>query len=98
MSDKEIDQQELMFIGLVQSFASSAWIQLGKKENPMTGKTEVNLREAQFTIDMLEMIAKKTRGNLSEQEEKLINSSLSDLKRSFVELSKQEKPDSGDKK
>ena len=82
-----------MFIGLMQSFASSAWIQLGKKESPLTGKTEVNLTEAQFTIDMLEMIAEKTEGNLNAREQQLMDSTISDLKRGFVELSQAKNPD-----
>ena len=87
MSDPKPDQNELMFIGLLQSFVSSAWIQLGRQENPLTGKTETNLKEARFTIDMLEMIEKKTEGNLSDKEQQILKSSLAELKMNFVELS-----------
>jgi len=86
MTDQKPDQKELMFIGLLQSFVSSAWIQLGKQENPLTGKTEVNLKEAQFTIDMLEMIEMKTKGNLSDKEQQILKSALADLKMKYVEL------------
>ena len=86
MTDQKPDQNELMFIGLLQSFVSSAWIQLGQQENPLTGKTEINLKEARFTIDMLEMIETKTRGNLSDKEQQILKSALSDLKMKFVEL------------
>ena len=86
MADQKPDQNELMFIGLLQSFVSSAWIQLGKQENPLTGKTEPNLKEAQFTIDMLEMIEKKTKGNLSDNEQQILHTALSDLKMKFVEF------------
>ncbi|MBN2600866.1 MAG: DUF1844 domain-containing protein [Candidatus Marinimicrobia bacterium] len=86
MSDQKPDQNELMFIGLLQSFVSSAWIQLGRQENPVTGKTEINLKEAQFTIDTLEMIKKKTTGNLSDKEQQILKSALADLKLKFVEL------------
>ena len=87
MDDPKPDQNELMFMGLLQSFVSSAWIQLGRQENPLTGKTETNLKEAQFTIDMLEMIEAKTAGNLSDKEQQILKSSLSELKINFVELS-----------
>jgi len=86
LTDQKPDQNELMFIRLLQSFLSSAWIQLGKKENPLTGKTETNLSEARFTIDMLEMIEEKTKGNLSDKEQQVLKSALSDLKMKFVEL------------
>ncbi|MDO9547624.1 MAG: DUF1844 domain-containing protein [Candidatus Marinimicrobia bacterium] len=93
MTDQKPDQNELMFIGLLQSFASSAWIQLGKQENPLTGKIETNLKEARFTIDMLGMIEEKTRDNLTEKEQQILNAALSDLKMKFVELKM--KQDSG---
>ena len=93
MSDPKPDQNELLFMGLLQSFVSSARMQLGKQENPLTGETETNLKEAQFTIDMLEMIGAKTEGNLSDKEQQFLKSSLSKLKMNFVELSI--KPDSG---
>ena len=98
MSDPKPDQNELMFIGLLQSFVSSAWIQLGKQENPLTGKTETNLKEAQFTIDMLEMIGAKTEGNLSDKEQHILKSSLSKLKMDFVELSMKQDSSKTDEK
>lgn len=71
---------------MIQSFVTSAWIQLGKQKNPITDKTEVNLDEAQFTIDMLEMIKEKTKGNLNEKEAQIISGSLSELKMNFINL------------
>ena len=70
----------------MQSFVTSAWIQLGKQKNPITDKTEINLDEAQFTIDMLEMIKEKTEGNLNEKEAQLLSNSLSELKMNFIDL------------
>ncbi|MBU4204774.1 DUF1844 domain-containing protein [Patescibacteria group bacterium] len=53
MPEDKIDKNQMLFLGLIQSFVTSAWIQLGKQKNPITDKTEVNLDEAQFTIDMV---------------------------------------------
>ncbi len=86
MTDNHIDQKQVLFLGLIQSFVTSAWIQLGKQKSPITDKTEVNLDEAQFTIDMIEMIKEKTEGNLNEKEAQIISSSLSELKMNFIDL------------
>ncbi len=71
---------------MIQSFVTSAWIQLGKQKSPITDKIEVNLDEARFTIDMIEMIKEKTEGNLNEKEMQIISSSLSELKMNFIDL------------
>lgn len=86
MTEDRIDQKQVLFLGLIQSFITSAWIQMGKQKNPLTGDTAVNLKEAQFTIDMLEMIEEKTKGNLSEEEKQILASGLSELKINFVDL------------
>ena len=85
MSDAKPDLQQVLFIGLIQSFVTSAYIQLGKQKNPLTDKVEVNLQEAQFTIDMLEMIEAKTKGNLTADEQRLLTNAITELKMNFVD-------------
>jgi len=85
MSAEQPDLKQVLFIGLIQSFITSAWIQLGKQKNPLTGKVEVNLEEAQFTIDMLEMIEAKTKGNLSADELRILANAITELKMNFVD-------------
>jgi hypothetical protein len=51
----------------------------------MTKKAEVNLDAAQATIDLLDMIAAKSRGNLDRDEERLLKDTLMSLKLTFVE-------------
>jgi len=51
----------------------------------VTNKIEKNLPAAQSTIDMLDMLDAKTKGNLSEQEAKLLKSILAELKLNYVE-------------
>lgn len=70
---------------LVIMLSSSAMQHLGKIINPMTGKTELNLEAAQATIDMVEMIEAKTRGNLDKDEERLIRNTITTLKLNYVE-------------
>ncbi len=83
MSDEK--QNGDMFQGLVISLAAAAMQHLGKTLNPLTRKIEKDLNAAQATIDMLDMLATKTQGNLSEAEAKLLKSVLAELKLNYVE-------------
>lgn len=76
---------EGMFQGLVVSLAAATMQHLGKTLNPMTSKVEKNLPAAQSTIDMLDMLEAKTKGNLTETEAKLLQSVLAELKLNYVE-------------
>ena len=73
-----------LFVTLVSSLSSQAWIQMGKIKNPVTDKIEKNLDAASMSIDMLVMIQEKTKNNLEEYESKLLDQSLNDLKMNFV--------------
>jgi hypothetical protein len=83
MSDNR--QNEELFQGLVISLAAATMQHLGKTMNPMTNKIDKNLQAAQATIDMLDMLAAKTQGNLGDAETKLLKSVLADLKLNYVE-------------
>ena len=83
MSDNR--QNEELFQGLVISLAAATMQHLGKTMNPMTNKIDKNLQAAQSTIDMLDMLEAKTRGNLGDAEAKLLKGVLADLKLNYVE-------------
>ena len=84
-NDKEY--QQALFSHLVMSLATSAMQHLGKLVNPATSKTEVNLDAAQSTIDVLEMLREKTKGNLGDQEARFLQQTLSGLQMNYVETS-----------
>lgn len=85
------DLHQHYFISLVTMLSMSVMQQLGKIRNPATGKIEVSLEAAQATIDMLDMLEAKTRGNLDTDEEKLLRDTLSALKLNYVETAQTEK-------
>ncbi len=60
--------------------AQNAGLFLGQIPNPLTGEKQVNLRAAKSVIDSLEMLAGKARGNLTTQEEKLLEMALQNLR------------------
>jgi hypothetical protein len=80
------DQLEATFSTLVLSVASSAAMSLGMAPDPNTGQTAVDKKMAQFNIDLLEVLKKKSENNRTNEEEKLINQLLSDLKMKFVSV------------
>jgi hypothetical protein len=81
------------FFALVLMLQNSTMIHLGKVSNPVSGKVERNLKQAKMTIDMLEMIKEKTKGNLESDEEKFLNNILADLQLNYVaETEKDQQP------
>ena len=66
------------------SLATSALFHMGMAEGPEGAKGEVDLPLARQTIDTLELLQEKTRGNLSDEEEKLLESVLYELRMAFV--------------
>lgn len=81
-------EMSLRFIEFVQMHSQNAAFCLGKIPNPQTGKPSVNLKLARMLIDQLAAIAFKTRGNLTEDEDKGIQNALSSLQMAYVEVQK----------
>ena len=73
------------FPSFILSLYSSGLVQLGKVEDPSTGKKAVNLDMAQHSIDMIAMLQEKTTGNLTEDEDNLLRALLSELRMAYVE-------------
>jgi hypothetical protein len=69
------------------SLAQSALVHLGEVADPSTGQRTPELTVARYTIDTLAMLEEKTKGNLDEQEAKLVDSLLYELRSKFVEVS-----------
>jgi hypothetical protein len=79
------DKNELLFLHLVSLFQFAALQQMGKVKNPVTDAIERDLAQARTSIDMLEMLSLKTKGNLSREQEKLLSGVLQDLRLNFVD-------------
>ncbi len=73
-----------LFMGLCTSLVTQAWMQLGKIKNPMTDKIETDINGASLTIDMIVMLKEKTKGNISDEEVKILDQSISELKMNYV--------------
>lgn len=76
---------EINFATFILSMSGSAMLHMGVMPNPETGKTEKNLSLAKQSIDIIEMIKEKTKGNLTSDEEKLLDNVLYDLRMRYVQ-------------
>lgn len=89
------EHDKAMLVNLVLMLGSSAMQQLGKILDPATNKTAVDLEGAQISIDMLAMLQRKTRGNLDEAEQRVLDSTLASLQLNFVEAAAASPPEAG---
>ena len=66
------------------SLGSSAFMHMGDAPHPETGQVQANLILAQQTIDLLGMLQEKTKGNLTEEEDRFLDNLLVDLRLRYV--------------
>ncbi len=77
------------FSGLILSLSHAAMMHLGQIPEPTSGQQQMDLGLARHTIDTIAMLKDKTSGNLSPDEQGLIDNVLTELRLAYVHLSKQ---------
>ncbi len=75
---------QVTFTTFILSLASSALVQLGEVPEPESGTMQQNLLMAKHTIDVLNMLRDKTRCSLDEDEERMMNDLLYELRMKYV--------------
>jgi len=75
---------EVNFNSLIFSLSSSALLHLGEIADPQTGQKRKDIALAKHTIDIIAMLKEKTQGNLTGEEEKFLESILTDLRWRYV--------------
>lgn len=75
---------EVTLSTFIFSLVSSALVNLGEAPDPSTGTTSSDLVLAKHTIDMIAMIKNKTQGNLTDDEQAMIDNVLYDLRMRYV--------------
>ena len=79
-----MDKNDQLFMQLLYMFHTSAMQGLGKIADP-TGQLNRNLEYVSQTIDLMAMLKEKTKGNISEEMEKMLNGMLSELRLNYVD-------------
>ena len=72
------------FSSFVISLGSSSLMLMGEQLDPHQEAVSVNLPQAKEIIDLLSVLEEKTKGNLTEEESKMIKEAISNLKVTFV--------------
>jgi Domain of unknown function (DUF1844) len=78
---------EVNFSTFIISLSTEVLFHLGEIAHPGTGERQKNLPLAKHAIDTLVMMQEKTKGNLTEEEQKLLESMLYDLRMCFIRVS-----------
>ena len=79
-----MEKNDQLLLQLIYMFHTSAMQGLGKVADP-TGQINRNLEYVSQTIDLMEMLLVKTKGNISEEIEKMITQMISELKLNYVD-------------
>lgn len=75
------------FSTIIQVYQLEGLVALGKMANPATQETAVNKEHAKYVIDVLDVLAAKTKGNLTDDEAKMLDQTIGLLKLNFVDVS-----------
>jgi hypothetical protein len=81
----EKNKSSELFVALVYSLQMQAMMNLGKIKNPMTDKVERNIEGAEVSIDMIDMLLHKSKEGFSDEEKKVLETVVSDLRLNYVD-------------
>lgn len=79
----EDQQNQLLFMMLVQQHQQIAMMGLGKIQHPETGETQKDLSSAKYAIDTLNMIEEYTKGHLPEEAKNYLTQTLTNLRLNY---------------
>lgn len=74
------------FSTFILSLSTSALVHLAELPDPISNEKKINLPLAKQTIAIIEMLQEKTRGNLNQEEEQLMEDLLYDLRLKYVQV------------
>ena len=74
------------FAALISMLVTQAFFALGVLEVEGQQKKEPDLEMAKYDIDMLNTLEEKTKGNLTEQEKKVLENTLNEVRMAYVKV------------
>ena len=84
MSESGSELPAVDFSTFMLSLGHSVLVHLGDAPDPTGGQAPLNLPLARQTIDLISLLCEKTKGNLSGEEERLMEQTLYDLRSRYV--------------
>jgi len=94
----EKNKSSELFVALVYSLQMQAMMNMGKLKNPMTDKVEKNMEGAEVSIDMIDMLLHKSKEGFTDEEKKVLETVVSDLRLNYVEEKSKKENDTSDNK
>lgn len=91
MSNNDSNQSKFDFSNFILSLNTSALIHMGDIPDPQTRERIYDLQSAKQTIDILELLRTKTRGNLDNEEEKMLEDVIYNLRMKYVKYLKSDR-------
>lgn len=82
---------EASFLQFISGMAAQTLMHLGVIENPISGKCDLDMINAKYSIELLEILQQKTAGNLTKEEEDYFNVAMDDLKVRYAQVSSENK-------
>ena len=80
MENEGIDKDGILFRRLIFTFQTAAMQQMGKLVDPVAGRVARDLEQAALSIDTLDMLSRRCRGNLTADESRILDLTISELK------------------
>ena len=74
------------FLNFLSGLSAQALMQFGEIPNPLNGQRTANPDYARYTVQLLEVLAEKTTGNRSKDEDEYLNGMLADFRRRLAKL------------
>jgi hypothetical protein len=87
--EETADLPPMSFSMLILSLSTQAMVNMGEFPDPVSGQINKNLQLAKQSIDLLGILDDKSKGNLTEDEERFLKTSLTDLRLRFVQCCKE---------
>ncbi len=82
------DKEEVAFGSFIMSLATQVLMQMGEMPAPKGMEIPVDLEAARQTIDIIAMLQRRTRGNVSAEEARFLEELLHSLRSSYVVATK----------
>ncbi|MCD6577944.1 DUF1844 domain-containing protein [bacterium] len=84
--NEQVKYHDLLFINLIKTFELSANVSLGLIEDPVSKSKKMDLQQAKYYIDLLEMLKARTKKNNSDEIERYLKEMILQLQMKYIEL------------
>jgi hypothetical protein len=81
----EQEKDELLLTQVALMFQTAALQQMGKLKNPITDSVERDLGQARISIDILDVLHRRMKGNLSDAEDRMFAGVLRELRLNYLD-------------